>query len=97
MSKQDFFFAHVCCLYQLVKEFERLIIVNKPHGLPFHQAGPGAPSVLNLVREHQADGRLPYSGRLWPVHRLDAVTSGILLLAKDQAAAGELVGLLRTR
>jgi 23S rRNA-/tRNA-specific pseudouridylate synthase len=41
------------------------------------------PGILALLRDHQAAGRMQYQGRLYGVHRLDQVTSGILVLAKD--------------
>lgn len=35
------------------------------------------------------------AGRLFGVHRLDRVTSGVVLLAKDEATAGEVSALFR--
>jgi 23S rRNA-/tRNA-specific pseudouridylate synthase len=42
-----------------------------------------SPGILALLRDQQAAGRIEYQGRLYGVHRLDQVTSGILVLAKD--------------
>ena len=64
-------------------------IIHKPPGIPFHRTGSDA-GVLETVREMQAAGELPPSERLFPVHRLDRVTSGILVFACGRAAANEL-------
>lgn len=55
----------------------------------------GEEGVLAGLRRHQADGRLNYAGRLYGVHRLDRVTSGILVLAKDGETARTLTTAFR--
>ena len=64
-------------------------IVHKPPGIPFHRTGKD-PGVLEMIREMQETGELAPSERLFPVHRLDRVTSGILVFACGRAAANEL-------
>lgn len=65
-------------------ETDRLLVVNKPSGIPHHddndQNNPGMVTRLRLSQQQ----------RLYGVHRLDRVTSGILLLAKDAEMAAEL-------
>lgn len=58
----------------------QLLIVNKPAGLPVLPDGwqPGAPY---LLRELSAE-----FGRLWVVHRLDKITSGVMVLARSAEA-----------
>jgi tRNA pseudouridine32 synthase / 23S rRNA pseudouridine746 synthase len=59
---------------------ESLLVLNKPAGLAVLPDGwePGAPYLLAQAQaEH---------GRLWVVHRLDKVTSGVLVLARTANA-----------
>lgn len=63
-----------------------LIVVHKPAGLLVH------PSALDA---HEPDDLLTrvtrqVGGPLWPVHRLDKGTSGLIVLARDAATAGQL-------
>lgn len=57
-----------------------LLIVNKPAGMPVLPDGWDADSPY-LVRRLSEE-----YGRLWVVHRLDKVTSGVLLLARTAEA-----------
>jgi tRNA pseudouridine65 synthase len=61
----------------------RLLVIDKPAGLLVHRTTLDAhddDSVLQRLRD--AGER-----RLWPVHRLDKGTSGVLVLARDAEAA----------
>lgn len=68
----------------ILYESNRILIINKPTGIAHHNDhGADAntntvdsPGILNLVRDQRGE-------RLWGVHRLDRVTSGILIFAKD--------------
>ncbi|PSC77043.1 RNA pseudouridine synthase [Micractinium conductrix] len=72
------------------------IVVNKPHGVPFHATADHS-GLLHLIREQQGSEWLPYEGPLHPVHRLDSICSGALVLGTSSEAAGELVSLFRQR
>ena len=75
--------------FTLVSEEPGFLVVDKDPGLDFHDC-QGRPGLCSLVRE-----RL---GRpVFPVHRLDKATSGILLLATDREWAASLAGLFRER
>jgi tRNA pseudouridine32 synthase/23S rRNA pseudouridine746 synthase len=52
------------------------LIIDKPHGIAHHDDENGNPGIISLVRQQRKQ-------RIWGVHRLDRVTSGILILAKD--------------
>jgi 23S rRNA pseudouridine1911/1915/1917 synthase len=65
------------------------LAVAKPAGPPVH-AGPGEPSVLAALAACRV-------GPLLPVHRLDAATSGVLLLARNPAAARVLAAAFAAR
>ncbi|WP_044619682.1 pseudouridine synthase [Gynuella sunshinyii] len=57
------------------------IVVDKPSGLPVH--GDQANNVVDLWRQHLGQ-------EVFPCHRLDKDTSGLLLLALNTEAAAEL-------
>ncbi len=59
---------------------EYLLVIDKPAGLPVLPDGwePDAPYLLKLLEEE--------NGKLWVVHRLDKVTSGVMLFARNAEA-----------
>jgi tRNA pseudouridine65 synthase len=64
---------------------DRLVAVDKPAGMVVHRSEwcPEGEPVLQRLRDQL--GR-----RVWPVHRLDRATSGVLLFALDADAARQL-------
>jgi 23S rRNA (uracil1939-C5)-methyltransferase len=64
-------------------EDDALIAIDKPPHLPTTPQGRGTRSLLQTVREQRA---LP---ELFAVHRLDAGTSGVCLLAKRRSAVAK--------
>ena len=68
---------------QTLHHDERLLIISKPAGLLVHR------SALDAHEDDTALDRLQrLTGlRLWPAHRLDKGTSGVLVFAKDADAA----------
>lgn len=72
-------------LFPILHEDADLLVVDKPAGLVCHPTKDGEmSSLIGRVRLHlgHADGRL--------VNRLDRETSGIVVIAKSAAVAGEL-------
>jgi tRNA pseudouridine32 synthase / 23S rRNA pseudouridine746 synthase len=65
----------------VVYEDDAVLVVNKPAGL----AVMGERHETDLVRLAEESGE-----KLWPAHRIDKVTSGALLLAKELALHGDL-------
>jgi tRNA pseudouridine65 synthase len=62
---------------------ERLLVVDKPPGLLVHRSALDRGETRYALQQARAlAGR-----RLWPVHRLDKATSGLLLFALDADAA----------
>ncbi len=54
--------------------------------------------LIQSLRAAKAEGLLHYEAqRVFPVHRLDTPTSGIVLLAKSSHAAGSMVQAFRRR
>ncbi|HET8816000.1 MAG TPA: TIGR01621 family pseudouridine synthase [Pseudidiomarina sp.] len=64
-------------------------ILNKPAGAPMHANDHEAGIVTQLAERLQET--------LYPVHRLDTPTSGVLLVARSSAAAAALSGLFAHR
>lgn len=58
------------------------LVVNKPAGIGMHQEGE-EPGLVRVLSERLGE-------RLYPVHRLDKMTTGVLLLARNSAANREL-------
>ncbi|WP_207538355.1 RluA family pseudouridine synthase [Sabulicella rubraurantiaca] len=72
---------------------ESVIVLDKPHGLPV-QGGPGITRHLDGALDAL---RFDAEERPRLVHRLDRDTSGLLVLARSQAAAGALAAAFRGR
>jgi 23S rRNA pseudouridine1911/1915/1917 synthase len=74
-------------------EDDDLIVVNKPAGMVVHPA-PGSPSgtLVNALLAHCGDRLSGVGGVRRPgiVHRIDKETSGLLVVAKSDAAHGPL-------
>ena len=78
---------------QIVFENDDLIAINKPHGLLVHRskiAKDASAFALQQVRNHIGQ-------RVYPVHRLDRKTSGVLLFAKNKHANSEVQKLFAQR
>lgn len=76
----------------IVHEDDRLIVIDKPAGLAVHPgAGRPAGTLVNALLHHVKD-LSGIGGVLRPgiVHRLDRGTSGLLVVAKDDAAHRDL-------
>jgi RluA family pseudouridine synthase len=56
---------------------EHIIVINKPAGLPVLPDGwdDGAPYLVKMLEQEY--------GKVWVVHRLDKVTSGVMVFARD--------------
>jgi RluA family pseudouridine synthase len=64
----------------ILYEDAEILIVNKPAGLPVLPDGweKDAPYLVQLLEER--------SGKLWVVHRLDKITSGVMVFARSAEA-----------
>jgi RluA family pseudouridine synthase len=63
---------------------EQIIVLDKPAGLPVLPDGwqPDAPYLRQILEEKH--------GRIWVVHRLDKITSGVMVFARTAEAHREL-------
>ena len=73
----------------VVSEADQLLVVNKPKGMVVHPA-PGNPdgTLVNALLAHCGDSLSGINGVIRPgiVHRIDKDTSGLLMVAKNDAA-----------
>ena len=84
---------------KIVYEDSDLLVVDKPAGLPVHPA-PGHPSgtLVNALLSHCPDlGGIDGSLRPGIVHRLDKDTSGLMVIAKNDAAQRSLSQQIKDR
>jgi len=77
-------------MLKVLLEQECFVVIDKPAGVGMHQEGD-TPGIVTLAKQ-----RLGLT-ELYPVHRLDKVTSGALLLARTGAANSELSAAFRRR
>ena len=74
----------------IVDEQDDFLIVNKPANIGFHDDEKGL-GFFNQVRKSLPD----YA--LYPVHRLDKMTSGLLIIAKNKNTATQFQQLFETQ
>ncbi len=73
----------------IVYEDEHMLVVNKPQGMVVHPAaGNFSGTLVNALMAHCGDNLSGINGEIRPgiLHRIDKDTSGLLLVAKDDAA-----------
>lgn len=81
-------------ILDILYEDEQLIAIYKPHGLLVHRtriANDATEFAVQILRD-QLEGN-----HIYPVHRLDRKTSGVLLFAKTQDANRDVQELFRER
>lgn len=69
-------------MYTLIHTDPRFYVISKHPGASFHREGD-EPGLMDALRLGLGDAAL------WPVHRLDRVTSGLLLVARSAEVAAE--------
>ena len=72
-------------MFEILHDDEHLIAINKPPGMLVHRSrlSEDRVFVLQLLRDQIGQ-------RLYPAHRLDRATSGVLVFGKDPASAAAL-------
>jgi tRNA pseudouridine32 synthase/23S rRNA pseudouridine746 synthase len=76
-------------MYRLIARHESFIVISKAPGVSVHRDD----AETGLVEQIERD----LGQKLWLVHRLDRITSGLLLLATSAAACERLAALFRSR
>lgn len=83
---------------EVLYEDNHLLVVSKPAGLPTQGVIEGAASVVTLVKAYlKQKYKKPGNVYLGVVSRLDASTSGVLVLARTSKAAARLSAQFRER
>ena len=79
----------------IIYEDEDLLVINKPIGLVVHPgAGQSSGTLLNALLHHKAEqSQLARAGI---VHRLDKMTSGLMVVAKTEHSQTSLINQLKT-
>lgn len=85
-------------LLDILYEDNHLLVVNKPPGIATQGAEPGMPSLVNLAKQYlKTEYNKPGNAYIGVVSRLDAVVSGVVVLAKTSKAAERLNEQFRER
>lgn len=71
----------------IIYEDEDILVCAKPAGLPTQTARVGAPDLVSELKKYLAEKGVHY---LAVIHRLDQPVEGLLVFAKNKAAAGKL-------
>ncbi len=77
----------------IIYENKNLIAINKPHGLLVHRSNIAKDATrfaVQILRDQIGQ-------QVYPVHRLDRKTAGVLLFAKSKAANRQMQGLFMER
>ena len=75
---------------KVIYESNNILAIDKPPHISHHNSAEGEMGIVSCVRHLQQQQKITYQGRIYSVHRLDKVTSGILLFAKSSQVAHEL-------
>lgn len=78
--------------FQILFQDDHFIAINKPCGILVHRTPISEDKVfvLQLLRDQIGQ-------RIYPIHRLDRATSGVLIFGKDKEAAGRLSEQMRDK
>lgn len=83
---------------EILYEDNHLLAVNKPAGLPTMGVAPGMASVYSLAKQYiKRRYQKPGNVYLGIMSRLDASTTGIVVMARTSKAAGRLTARFRDR
>ncbi|CAI4062686.1 hypothetical protein SKDZ_07G4120 [Saccharomyces kudriavzevii ZP591] len=76
--------------FDIVFEDETILVIDKPSGIPIHPTGQFYQNTITEVLKSHGVNVLP-------CYRLDKITSGLLILAKNSQSAGEIQKNIRSR
>lgn len=83
------------CLYQ----HPDFVVLHKPADIPFHTEDNTSSSDLNAIDEGMVSQAKNFmkTDDLYPVHRLDRMTSGLMLFARNKASCSQLSQLFQDK
>ena len=76
---------------KILSDLPNILVISKPSSMPVHPSGAYYKNSMLYILEHEMNYK-----NLHLVHRLDRVTSGIIILAKNPQAASTLTRLLQS-
>ena len=86
---------------EYIGQNDTMFAVCKPASLPMHACGAYNHNSLSMIIKHDFKDMLPlhtkHNTQLHQVHRLDRVTSGVVVMAKDKKSANTLAEQIRSR
>jgi len=71
--------------FEIIDDQPNFIVVNKPENINFHDEGELGHGFFNQVKHWLSKNNA--ASELYPVHRLDKMTSGLLIFAKSNDSA----------
>jgi tRNA pseudouridine32 synthase/23S rRNA pseudouridine746 synthase len=77
-------------MYKIIEDHKDFLLISKDAGVSFHKEGESA-GLLDTVRSDRG------LDELYTVHRLDKMTSGLLLLATNRSSAQKLAAQFRKK
>ena len=80
---------------RIISDSPDLLVVDKPSGIPVHESGKYFHQSLLGVLFNQLAAPGSPAPTLLPVHRLDKLTSGVVLLAKNPATAARIGAIIK--
>mmetsp|Transcript_1949 Transcript_1949/g.4055 ORF Transcript_1949/g.4055 Transcript_1949/m.4055 type:complete len:451 (-) Transcript_1949:55-1407(-) len=86
------------CRIPIIFENDDLLAIVKPPHIPHHDdPSSNELGIMSILRKQQESKSFSYPHRLYGIHRLDRVTSGILLLAKSPSVANSMIEKFRKK
>ncbi|MBL0711297.1 MAG: TIGR01621 family pseudouridine synthase [Colwellia sp.] len=76
-------------MFKIITQTDDFVIVSKSTGVNFHDEGELGSGLFSQIKAHLADSALKYApiSKLYPVHRLDKMTSGLIIFATNLTSA----------
>jgi len=76
-------------MFKIITQTDDFVIVSKSAGVNFHDEGELGSGLFSQIKAHLADSALKYTpiSKLYPVHRLDKMTSGLIIFATNLTSA----------
>lgn len=78
--------------FNIIRETDDMLVINKPSSIPIHPTGKYRLNTILGILSKEYDYK-----QLHTVHRLDRLTSGVLILAKNPKKACELSQMIISR
>ncbi|ODQ66285.1 pseudouridine synthase [Nadsonia fulvescens var. elongata DSM 6958] len=76
----------------IIHEDDEICVINKPSGIPCHPTANYYHNTITEILRAQSNGQM-----LYLCHRLDKLTSGILIMAKSSEAAAKVTKMIKER